>query len=170
MLSNWQESFEHLLSSEGGFIRHPSDPGGMTNLGVTKAAWENWMGRASDEYEMRQLTPEQVEPMYKEKYWDACRCDELPPGLDYLVFDFAVHAGPGRSIKTLQTAVGATPDGRFGAMTMEAVMNTGHHRLIEHFSEAKEEFYRALAAFETFGKGWLYRLAEVKSKAASMIG
>jgi len=76
MLSNWRISFEHMLNSEGGFIRHPSDPGGMTNLGVTKAVWEEWIGRASTEREMRSLTPEIVEPLYKEKYWNACRCDE----------------------------------------------------------------------------------------------
>jgi len=121
MQSNWDNSFKLMLKSEGGFVNHPSDPGGMTNLGVTKATWENWVGRESDEAEMRGLTPEKVEPLYKKKYWDAVRGDELPMGLDYLMFDFAVNAGSGRAIKTLQTAVGVTPDGGFGPMTMAAV-------------------------------------------------
>ena len=169
MISNWQKSFELMLKSEGGFVNHPSDPGGMTNLGVTKATWENWVGRESDEAEMRGLTPEKVEPLYKKKYWDAVRGDELPMGLDYLMFDFAVNAGAGRAIKTLQTAVGVTPDGGFGPMTMAAVQAVDPNELIERFSQAKEDFYRSLNTFATFGKGWLNRVADVKVKASAML-
>jgi lysozyme family protein len=169
MISNWQKSFELMLKSEGGFVNHPSDPGGMTNLGVTKATWENWVGRESDEAEMRGLTPEKVEPLYKKKYWDAVRGDELPMGLDYLMFDFAVNAGAGRAIKTLQTAVGVTPDGGFGPMTMAAVQAVDPVDLIERFSQAKEDFYRSLTTFATFGKGWLNRVADVKVKASAML-
>jgi lysozyme family protein len=158
-----------MLKSEGGFVNHPSDPGGMTNLGVTKATWENWVGRESDEAEMRGLTPEKVEPLYKKKYWDAVRGDELPPGISYLCFDFAVNAGAGRSIKTLQTAVGVTPDGGFGPMTMAAVQAVDPVELIERFSQAKEDFYRSLNTFATFGKGWLNRVADVKVKASAML-
>jgi len=169
MQSNWDNSFKLMLKSEGGFVNHPSDPGGMTNLGVTKATWENWVGRESDEAEMRGLTPEKVEPLYKKKYWDAVRGDELPAGISYLLFDFAVNAGAGRSIKTLQTAVGVTPDGGFGPMTMAAVQAVDPVDLIERFSQAKEDFYRSLNTFATFGKGWLNRVADVKVKASAML-
>ena len=169
MISNWQKSFELMLKSEGGFSNHPSDPGGMTNLGVTKATWEGWVGREVDEAEMRGLTAEKVEPLYKERYFDAVRGDELPMGLDYLMFDFAVNAGAGRAIKTLQTAVGVTPDGGFGPMTMAAVQAVDPVDLIERFSQAKEDFYRSLTTFSTFGKGWLNRVADVKVKANSML-
>lgn len=169
MNNNWKQAFNLMLTSEGGFSNHPSDPGGMTNLGVTKATWENWVGRESDEAEMRGLTPEKVEPLYKKKYFDAVRGDELPMGLDYLMFDFAVNAGAGRAIKTLQTAVGVTPDGGFGPMTMAAVQAVDPVELIERFSQAKEDFYRSLTTFATFGKGWLNRVADVKVKASAML-
>ena len=169
MNTNWKRSFELMLQSEGGFVNHPSDPGGMTNLGVTKATWENWVGRESNEAEMRGLTPEKVEPLYKKKYFDAVRGEELPMGLDYLMFDFAVNAGAGRAIKTLQTAVGVTPDGGFGPMTMAAVQSVDPNELIERFSQAKEDFYRSLTTFATFGKGWLNRVADVKVKASAML-
>jgi lysozyme family protein len=169
MISNWQKSFELMLKSEGGYVNNPADPGGMTNLGVTKATWENWVGRESDEAEMRGLTPEKVEPLYKKKYWDAVRADDLPVGLDYLMFDFAVNAGPGRAIKLLQSAVGVTPDGGFGPLTLAAVQAIDPVELIEKFSQAKEDFYRSLGTFATFGKGWLNRVADVKVKANSML-
>lgn len=170
MQSNWGNAFKIMLASEGGYVNHPSDPGGMTNLGVTKRVWEEWVGRESNEKEMRSLTPEMVEPLYKRKFWDACKCDDLPSGIDYLVFDFAVNAGVGRSAKILQTAVGVTPDGGIGPMTLAAVNAIPEAELIEKFSQAKEDFYRSLNTFETFGKGWLNRVAAVKVKATSMLG
>ena len=170
MQSNWGNAFKMMLASEGGYVNHPSDPGGMTNLGVTKRVWEEWVGRESNEKEMRSLTPEMVEPLYKRKFWDACKCDDLPSGIDYLVFDFAVNAGVGRSAKILQTAVGTTPDGGIGPMTLAAVNSIPEAELIEKFSQAKENFYRSLNTFETFGKGWLNRVAAVKVKATSMLG
>jgi lysozyme family protein len=94
----------------------------------------------------------------------------MPSGIDYLVFDFAVNAGPGRSAKILQTAVGATPDGGIGPMTLAAVNQFSAEELVEKFSQAKEDFYRSLNTFETFGKGWLNRVAAVKIKATSMLG
>lgn len=169
MKDNWKRSFELMLKSEGSFVNHPQDPGGMTNLGVTKRVWEQWVGRESNEKEMRSLTPAMVEPLYKRKYWDACRCDDLPEGLDYLVFDFAVNAGPGRSIKILQTAVGTTPDGIIGPKTLAAVRAVDPHELIEKFSVAKTQFYESLPTFPTFGRGWLNRVADVKVKASMML-
>ena len=169
MNTNWQKSFELMLQSEGGFVNHPRDPGGMTNLGVTKATWESWVGREVDEAEMRGLTADKVEPLYKERYFDAVRGDELPMGLDYLMFDFAVNAGAGRAIKILQAAVGVTPDGGFGPITMAAVQAVDPNELIERFSQAKEDFYRSLTTFSTFGKGWLNRVADVKVKASAML-
>ena len=167
--SNWGKSFEQMLASEGGYVNHPSDPGGMTNLGVTKRVWEEWTGRESNEAEMRALTPELVEPLYKKRFWDACRCDEMPGGVDYLVFDFAVNAGPGRSAKILQAAVGVPADGGIGPVTLAAVKTIPESELVEKFSQAKEDFYRSLNTFETFGKGWLNRVAAVKIKASSMV-
>ena len=170
MQSNWDNAFKMMLASEGGYVNHPSDPGGMTNLGVTKRVWEEWVGRESNEKEMRSLTSEMVEPLYKRKFWDACKCDELPSGIDYLVFDFAVNAGVGRSAKILQTAVGVTPDGGIGPVTLAAVNAIPEAELVEKFSQAKEDFYRSLNTFETFGKGWLNRVAAVKVKATTMLG
>jgi len=169
MQSNWPQSFRLMLASEGGFSNHPSDPGGMTNLGVTKATWENWVGRQSDEAEMRGLTPEKVEPMYRKKFFDAVRGDELKVGIDYLMFDFAVNAGAGRAIKTLQTSIGVAVDGGFGPVTMNAVKSFEPVKLIERFSQAKEDFYRSLNTFDVFGNGWLNRVAKVKAEALKMV-
>ena len=167
MNSNWDKSFQLLLKSEGGYSAHEADPGGRTNLGVTQAVWENWVGHVSGEKEMKSLTPEMVKPLYKKKYWDACHCDDLPSGIDYCVYDFACNAGVGRSIKTLQIAVGTIPDGSIGPKTLQAVANTPD--LIDKFSDEKVRFYKSLPTFSVFGNGWLNRIEHVKRDASLMV-
>ena len=178
MKHNWQQAFEQMLASEGGFTDDERDDGnklpdgrkGSTMLGVTQYNWEQHVGHQVTHDDMRKLTPADVEPLYKKKYWDVVRADELPSGIDYMVFDMGVNAGPGRSIKLLQTAVGVTPDGGFGPMTMAAVQAADPVELIEKFSQAKEAFYRSLDSFAVYGTGWLNRVADVKLKASSMLG
>lgn len=178
MIDNWEKSFALMLESEGGFSDDPRDNGnklpdgrpGSTMLGVTQYNWENWTGHQVTHEQMKKLKPEDVKPFYKKKFWDACRCNDLPDGIDYLVFDFAVNAGVGRSAKTLQSVVGTTPDGAIGPITLAAVSKFSPQELIDGFSQAKEEFYRGLGNFDVYGEGWLNRVAAVKIKATSMLG
>ena len=172
MQNNFEKCLEKLLVHEGGYVNHPSDPGGMTNLGVTARVWEEWVGHAVDEKQMRALTPETVAPLYKKKYWDACRADDLVSGLDYCVFDVAVNSGPGRAIKFLQSCVGATPDGGFGSITLALVKKAEENpaALVELYCAKRLEFLQSLKTFETFGKGWSRRVAEVKEEALKMLG
>ena len=177
MISNWDQAFKQMLASEGGFTDDERDNGnklpdgrkGSTMLGVTQYNWEQHVGNQVTHDDMRKLTPADVEPLYKKKYWDVVRADELPSGIDYLVFDMGVNAGPGRAIKLMQSALGVTPDGGFGAITMAAVLAANPVELIEKFSQEKEAFYRSLDTFTVYGTGWLNRVAAVKQKASSMV-
>ena len=170
MLSNFPASLALILKSEGGFVNHPRDPGGMTNLGVTRNVWKDWVKHDVDEAEMRSLTPEIVTPLYKARYWDACRCDDLPRGVDYAVFDGAVNMGPFRAAKLLQAALGVTADGSIGRTTIAAATAADPVELLEAFSQGKEAFYQSLATFATFGKGWLNRVSHVQDAAEGMMG
>ena len=172
MTDNFNVCFDLMLAHEGGYIDHPKDPGGRTNHGVTQRVWEEWLGRPVSEKEMRALTPTMVKPLYKRKYWDACRADDLVAGVDYVVFDVAVNSGPGRAIKFLQSCVGATVDGGFGPATLAAVKKAEEDpaRLIELYCAKRLEFLQSLKTFETFGKGWSRRVQEVKDKALKMLG
>jgi lysozyme family protein len=169
MLSNFPASLALVLQAEGGFVNHPKDPGGMTNLGVTRNVWRDWVNRDVDEAEMRSLTPELVTPLYKQRYWDACKCSDLPRGVDYAVFDAAVNMGPGRAARLLQAALGVTADGSIGRATIAAATAADPVELLEAFSLGKEAFYQSLPTFATFGKGWLNRVAHVQDAAEGMI-
>ena len=169
-MSKFKEALEVILHHEGGYVNHPKDPGGETNLGVTKRVYEEWGGTK----DMKELTPEDVEPIYQKNYWDKLKCDELPEALALCVFDFGVNAGPGRAAKYLQSLVGALPiDGGIGPMTLAAVDKYidkfSVELAVERYQEARQKYYEELSTFATFGRGWTRRVEETTETANSWI-
>lgn len=168
MKENFEQALAAVLHHEGGFVNHPSDPGGMTNLGCTKSTWEDWVNHPVTEADMRALTPADVAPLYKAKYWDKIKGDELPTGVDYAVFDAAINSGPGRAAKWLQEVVGVTADGAIGPGTMKAVMAVNPGELVSAYSFKRMAFLQGLHTWPTFGKGWGRRVTQVASAAGGM--
>jgi lysozyme family protein len=154
MKSTFDPALRLLLRHEGGFVNHPSDPGGMTNLGVTKAVWEAHKGAPVTEADMRALTPEAVQPVYKARYWDAIQGDALPYGLDYCIFDCAVNSGPGRAVKLLQYVLYTKVDGVLGKHTLAALQRADPTGIIEDYSQKRLDFLKSLPTWTTFSKGW----------------
>ena len=166
---NWQKCLETILHHEGGYVNHPKDPGGETNLGVTKRVYEEWGGTK----DMKDLTVEDVEPIYKKNYWDRVIGDQLPSGLDLCVFDFGVNAGTGRAAKYLQNLVGAVAEGAIGPGTLckvrEFVEMEGVQGAVEEYQKRRQGYYEQLKTFETFGRGWTRRVDETTELAKTMI-
>ena len=169
MKENFDKCLKMLLSHEGGFVNHPEDPGGITNLGVTKKVYDEWIDRESTEQEMRDLTPEDVAPIYKKNYWDRVKGDSLPSGLDWACFDWAVNSGSGRPAKAVQRAVGATQDGAIGPATLGLIMEKDPKFIIEYVHDVRQDFYKSLKTFETFGRGWTRRNKETLHQALEML-
>ncbi len=167
--ATWPTALAAVLKHEGGYVNHPADPGGRTNLGVTQRVWESWTNQPADEAAMRALTPELVAPLYRERYWNAVRADELPPGVDLAVFDVAVNSGTGRAGKLLQQAVGAAVDGSIGPRTVALATAADPVATIDRICDLRLEFLRALPIWPTFGKGWSRRVEAVRSEARSLI-
>jgi lysozyme family protein len=170
MKDNFEQCFALLLKHEGGYVNNPKDPGGRTNLGVTQRVYEAYVGHAVDEAAMRALTPDVVAPIYKRDYWDACRCDDLPDGVDYAVFDLAVNSGTRRAAKMLQKAAGVTDDGSIGPATLKAVAECNARDLAADICENRLAFLQALPTWDVFGKGWGRRVAEVEQMSFNMVG
>ena len=170
MRENFDACLAHLLKHEGGFVNHPSDPGGVTNLGVTQEVWEDWIDRTVSEENMKALTPAKVAPLYREMYWDRIKGDKLPAGVDYCVFDAAVNSGVSRAAKWLQTTVGAVADGAIGEQTLRQVLLTNPLMIIDKYSIIRLEFLKGRSTWPTFGKGWERRVEEVRAIALKMCG
>jgi len=170
MKQNFEESLAHVLKHEGGYVDHPKDPGGATNLGCTKKVWEEWVGHEVTKDDIKALTVADVAPLYKARYWDKCRCDDLPHGVDFAVFDLAINSGTGRASKFLQGACGVAADGAIGPATLAAVAKMNPRELASKICERRLEFLQALPTWETFGKGWGRRVAETEEVAFKMVG
>lgn len=166
-MAAFDSALKVILRHEGGYVNHPRDPGGETNLGVTKRVWQTWTGKV--DVDMKALTPAKVGPLYRKNYWDTVCGDQLPEPLALCVFDFAVNAGPGRAAKLLQSTVNAARDGQIGPATIKAVYaavaREGVPALVRRYQNARRDYYRSLGTFDTFGRGWLRRVDETETEA-----
>ena len=168
MKENFDKCLKMILHHEGGYVWHKLDPGGETNLGVTKRVYEEWGGKKN----MKDLTVEDVAPIYEKNYWGRLKCDDIPSGLDLCVFDFGVNAGTGRSAKYLQRMIGTVADGGIGPNTLRAldeyVSLHGLNETIENYQANRQRYYEKLKTFKTFGRGWTRRVNETTQSALKM--
>lgn len=177
-MTDAQERFtaclNHVLAFEGGYVDHPSDLGGATNMGITRktlAAWrkvEPWQNLPKSA--VQTLGRDEAAAIYDAHYWSRVRGADLPPGLDLVVFDYAVNSGPGRAVKMLQKLVGAAQDGVVGPRTLAALADGDPHELIARLCKARLGFLGALSTFPIFGRGWTRRVSAVLELANVMAG
>ena len=167
--SPFESALPFILRWEGGFVDHPSDPGGRTNKGVTQRTYTNWLSqRGLPERDVKQITDAEVKAIYEKDYWLPPRCNELPSQLDLVQFDTAVNMGVGRAVRFLQAAVGCGADGRYGTETAQAVARCEARTTLAAYCEAREAFYRRLVAakpdLKVFLAGWLNRLNSLRKE------
>lgn len=165
MHSNLDRALDKVLKHEGGFVNHPKDPGGATNLGVTLANFRRYVKPSGTVEDLKKLTKAQAKTVFERHYWDAVRGNQLPSGLDYAVFDFGVNSGPGTAVRKLQKLVNAKQDGLIGPETLGAIAVWDLHQLINAFSVERLSFLKRLKTWPTFGKGWERRVKEVRETA-----
>lgn len=168
-LSSYNAALTRLLKDEGGYTDHPSDPGGPTNYGITLAdARRYWKGNATAE-DVRALPESVARKIYRENYWNALRCDELPAGVDYAVFDYGVNSGVGRAGKVLRRIL-KLPD-RTSIVSddvVAAVKEQGAREVIAAICSERLAFLKSLKTFPVFGRGWTARVNGVRIAALAM--
>lgn len=159
-----------VLKHEGGFVDHAKDPGGATNKGITQKTYDSWRDRKGQfRRSVRQIDNDEVAAIYRRDYWDAIKGDELPAGIDYCVFDFAVNSGIDRAARYLQAAVGTPEDGKIGPATIAAAKARNAGGVIATICGTRMNFLRGLNHWPTFGKGWTTRVNDVRDRALGMV-
>jgi lysozyme family protein len=159
-----------ILAAEGGFVNDPRDPGGATNRGITLATLSDWRHHPCTVADITALTELEARQIYRAKYWNAIRGDDLPEGLALEVFDLAVNAGSKVAVRLLQQCCGMNDvDGVMGPATLAVVRAMPDQAgLIHRYAAARRSFYRGLPTFGHFGGGWINRANAVEQLATRM--
>ena len=166
MKENYPQALKQVLKYEGGYVDHPKDPGGPTNKGVTQAVYDNWRKSQNlPTQSVRAIADSEVAAIYKNLYWDRISGDNLPSGVDFAVFDFAVNSGVSRAAKMLQSVVGVTQDGQIGPATILATKTY----VAMSITNRRLAFMQSLSIWSTFGKGWSARIADVKAQIIALV-
>lgn len=158
---------------EGGWSDHPDDPGGKTMYGLTSEVWSAYLKRhGKPPRPVRTATRAEVEELFKRQYWDVVRGDQLPPGIDLMVYDFAINSGPARAVRHLQAALGVKQDGVVGHVTLaaarEAYDRDQDGDVILAMARSRLAFLQGLRTWRSFGRGWTNRVKDVGQRAARM--
>lgn len=146
---NFDRAFEIIIGHEGGYVNDPRDPGGETKYGISKRAYP-----AED---IQNLTLDRAKFLYKRDYWDAVDAESIPGAARLMVFDCSVNCGVVTAKKILQRAVDVKDDGIIGAKTRAAISTTPD--LEQRFAGFWLQYYTDLKGFDTYGKGWVRRVA-----------
>jgi lysozyme family protein len=171
MMENFSTIFAKLMEVEGGYVE---DSGGMTNLGVTARQWAAWLNVPLDrvtKQTLMNLKPSDVSPFYIANYWNLVNGNNLPSGVDAMVFHFEVNAG-GESAKILQQIVGVPPDGVIGPQTLLAIKgylsNYGRGFLFDALASYQIGYYKTLPDWALYGNGWTARVDTFRNLAEDL--
>ncbi len=158
------------LRWEGGWSNDPYDPGGATMHGVIQKEYDAYRDRKDlPRRTVRQIERAEELEIYRPNYWIPARCDEMPVGVDMLVWDYSVNSGCGQAIKSLQRVLGLSIDGHLGSLTMDAVAQAAPLQLIRAYMDERRRFLRSLKTYWRFGKGWEARCDGVEAAALAAV-
>lgn len=160
---------------EGGFVDHPRDPGGPTNMGITLKTLESWRRHPVTREDVRMLSRAEARDIFRARYWTPLRCAEMPPAAALMTYNTGVLSGPGRAARILQDALnrqgsGLRIDGSIGSATIAACVKARQTELVSDYAQAYETFLRGLSNYDVFGKGWRSRLSDVQAFALDFVG
>ena len=159
---------------EGGFVNDPQDPGGATNMGITQTVLSEWRGHPVSVQDVKNLSREEARSIFYARYWKPLRCDQLPLPLALMTYNCGVNSGIGRGGKFLQRSLnrqgaGLTEDGKVGQLSIQAAAGSNIAQAVKDYGDIYEAFYRSLATFGRFGRGWMNRLTEILKLAYSWL-
>jgi lysozyme family protein len=165
---NWQACLTAILNEEGGFADNPGDPGGATNMGITRKTLSAWRGEPVSREDVMMLEKNEAARIYREKFWMAIEGDDLPDGLDLVMFDDGVLSGPRTAIRDLQQALGVRVDGLMGPVTRAALLAQPVTEIISLLQAARLVRLKTLPHFVLFGRGWSRRLQRIERQAKAL--
>lgn len=165
--STYPEAIRRVLLSEGGYVNNAKDPGGPTNYGITLAVYRDNGHAGATAADVKAMPLDEARRIYKLRYANPIGFDQLPAGLDYALFDYAVNSGVGRANKVIRRVCGLADNADLGTL-MTAVAKRKATDLIAAVNAERLKFLQGLKTWPTFGKGWGARVQSVNAAALKM--
>jgi lysozyme family protein len=163
MSSDFDKCLSYTLNEEGGYAELANDE--ITNHGVKKSTWEDWVEHPVTKEDMKNLTQEDVKPLYYKNYWLASQCQKLWFPLSLCVFDFAVHSGPRTATSQLQFSVGVQRDGIIGEQTLKAIDSMTKGDVIKNYLKKRLDYVSGTKNWHLYKKGWTARIKRLETYA-----
>ncbi len=164
-MSNFNQAMRHTIKWEGGYVDHPSDPGGATNYGISLRfllglgyikSFDYDADGDIDAIDIRELQEEHAKELYRKHFWNPKYEKVEIDGLATKLFDFGVNMGRLTAVKLLQKVVGAKEDGLFGEQTLKAVNLYRTGCLVRMLEDEAARFYYELASRRSKSRKFLY--------------
>jgi len=155
-----------LLKWEGGFVDDPLDKGGATMKGVTIGTFRQFCGQHMTASDLKAITDEQWNRIFKTGYWDRWRADEIRhQSIANILVDWIWGSGI-HAVRIPQRLLGVTDDGIVGPVTLAAVNAATPSELFYEIKGARKLFIHDIIAGTPtnirFRQGWLNRLNDLK--------
>lgn len=167
------EMVDEILRREGGYVNHPNDRGGPTNMGITQKTLSSWLGRKASIEDVKGLDEETAREIYLKNYLYGPRIDLMPEEIVPQAFDISINSGPRTAVKLVQKTVNLAG---FGPIAADGVMGPKTAKACHSAQEAmgclfnnaimyeRINFYNRIVEKDpsqsVFLKGWTRRAKE----------
>jgi len=141
--TGFKNVIDDIFQEEGGFVADDGNTGSPAKFGINQ--------KANPDIDVKNLTKEKAEKLYKTRYWNKIKADSLSPDMQVAAMDSAVNQGVNWTNKALKKANGNLD--KFIELRRKRYKNTARN-------PRKREFLDA----------WLNRLDRVSQKAREARG
>ena len=170
---SFDKALAFTLREEGGYVDDPLDSGGATNHGVTQHVYDDYRDTKQLPHQSVQLiTDAETRELYENNYWEPSKCQSLHSPLDVAHFDWSVNHGISGALKTLQAALGVTPDGVWGPQSASALAIADAVETTQTYNQLRRAWYRNRVEQKPdqakFLNGWLGRCDRLDAYCESL--
>jgi lysozyme family protein len=173
----FQEALAFTKGWEGGYVDHPADRGGKTNFGIIQPTLNRFRSARNLPYKsVADITFEEAKAIYREDFFEAANCHQMPEKIAVAVFDARVNHSPRVSGRLLQKGINGQPDldpskrlkvdGYIGRGTIAALQDCDVPTVLRIFCDEREKYYLKLVdndpSQEAFRRGWLNRVNSLR--------
>lgn len=172
MKENFDTIIPWVFKDEGKLSNDKHDDGGITRLGIIAKDLATFRGISEKEARGKIASLEEAEviQIYSKLYWGPLKCDDLPNGVDYFIFDSGLHSGIFAAAKWLQGALGVKADGKIGPITIAASHEVAPLTILGEVIERRRRHLKTRPDWRHFSLGWTNRVNKARDRALKMIG